>query len=327
MDKSAPDGLAYFIDMKPEVEDFRAAVLSGFSSSPKTLPPKFFYDDRGSHLFNAICETPEYYVTRTEIALLRHIGPELSGHAGPTASVIEYGCGSAEKIRSLLSALENPVEYVAIDISRAHLIATASDIARDYSSVRVGAICADFTGELALPDRTGEGAQRRIAFFPGSTIGNQTPEEAVEFLKRIRRVVGDGGGLIIGVDLKKDTDILNRAYNDADGYTADFNLNLLHRMKKELNAAVNPDQFEHLAFYNEDKGRIEMHLTSKIDQTVGIAGESFSFRKGETIHTENSYKYDISEFAAIAAKAGFFVETTWADPDDLFSIHFMAASR
>ena len=313
------------LDLKPRVEDFKSAVISGLSADPKTIPPKFFYDRRGSDFFYRICETPEYYVTRTELGMLDDLGPEIASLAGTAASVIEFGCGSAEKIRKLLASLDAPADYVAIDISRDHLLASAEEIAIENPSLNVSAICADFSQAFELPADFCDGAGRRLAFFPGSTIGNQTPAEAETFLRHVRSVVGEGGAVLIGVDLKKNIDRLNQAYNDAAGETAGFNLNLLHRMRSELGADVHPEHFAHLAFYNADQGRIEMHLESQGAQTVRLDGRDFAFADGETIHTECSYKYEIAEFADLARRAGFGVRKSWTDAERLFSIHFLEA--
>ncbi len=318
------DGVAYFIDQKPAPADFLAEVLEGLARLPKSIPPKFFYDETGSSLFNKICETPEYYVTRTEVALMNTIGPEIAALAGPSRAVIEYGCGSSLKINALLTALESPSEYLAIDISKEHLLQTVADIAAGHSSVKVGALCADFSGDLVLPEALG-GSSRRLAFFPGSTIGNQTPCDAQIFLQNVRQVVGEDGSLLIGVDLEKDKSILDPAYNDADGYTADFNLNLLQRIKNELGGDVDPDKFRHHAFFNEKYHRIEMHLVSQEDQLITVGGEQFRFSAEETVHTENSYKYTVERFSKLAQGAGFKISKTWVDPEGLFSIHYLDA--
>lgn len=318
------DGIAYFVDRKPKDADFLAEVIEGLSKSPKSIPPKFFYDDAGSQLFNKICETPEYYVTRTEVALMGRIGGEIAELAGPGRVVVEYGCGSSLKIDALLNALVDPAEYLAIDISRDHLRHTIRDIARDHPAVRIGGLCADFTSGTDLPDEVGDG--RRLAFFPGSTIGNQTPDEAALFLRDVRQMVGDDGELLIGVDQRKAKSILDKAYNDSEGYTAAFNLNLLHRMKNELGAEVEIDSFEHAAFFNEALSRIEMHLVSLAAQSIELGGKSFDFELDETIHTENSYKYGIEDFKNMAAGSGFDTMASWTDADDLFSIHYLAAA-
>jgi dimethylhistidine N-methyltransferase len=311
------------LDLKPRVEDFAAAAVAGLAAQPKAIAPKFFYDSRGSDFFNRICETPEYYVTRTELRMLDDLGPEIAALAGPAASVIEFGCGSSDKIRRLLAALDAPADYVAIDISYDQLLASAEEIALEHPDVNVSAICADFSQAFSLPPEFCDGDGRRLAFFPGSTIGNQTPEEAEQFLRLVRAVVGEGGALLIGVDLKKDEAVLNRAYNDAAGETAGFNLNLLHRMRDELGAEVDPQTFDHKAFFNAALGRIEMHLVSRAAQTVRLSGQDFAFAAGETIHTECSYKYELEEFAALTRRAGFSVRRSWTDADRLFSIHFL----
>ena len=321
---STQSSLAYFLDLEPEVEDFRAAVIDGLSENPKWIPPKFFYDAPGSKLFDQICELEEYYVTRTELAIMRQFGSQIGERIGPRARIIEYGCGSSLKIRALLDALIEPSSYVAIDISREHLRATAEEIAVDYPALEVGGVCADFTAKLDLPDDA-SGGGRVVGFFPGSTIGNQTPDEARAFLQGVRAEVGDSGGLLIGVDLEKDVEILNAAYDDRAGVTAAFNINLLHRMKRELGAVLNVDGFEHVALFNADKKRVEMHLRATSPQTIILDGNSFSFAEGETIHTENSHKYSLDNFAALAEQTGFAVVAAWTDPDELFSVQFLEA--
>jgi dimethylhistidine N-methyltransferase len=315
----------HLLDLKPKVEDFEAAVVHGLSADPKAIPPKFFYDAKGSELFNAICDTPEYYVTRTELALLDRIGPEVAALAGPHASVIEFGCGSSDKIRKLLTLLDRPTDYVAIDISREQLLQSADEIAIEFEDVHVSAICADFAHRFQIPKGFCSGTGRRLAFFPGSTIGNQTPEEALEFLKIVHETVAPDGALLIGVDLRKDVARLNAAYNDSAGVTAAFNLNLLHRMKGELGAKIDPAAFTHHAFFNEALSRIEMHLVSQKVQTVRVNGSTFAFAKGESIHTECSYKYDIEQFRRLTEKAGFRPRHSWTDENRLFSIHFLEA--
>jgi len=319
--------LAFFEDCEPAVDDFRAAVLDGLARTPKGLPPKFFYDDAGAALFEAITETEEYYITRTEIALLRRIADDIAALVGPGSVVVEPGSGASIKIRTLLDHLVEPAGYVAIDISRGHLLDSVRRIAHTYPALAVGAICADFMQAFDLPPDARTLGRRRLGFFPGSTIGNFAPDSAVGMLTRFRDLIGPGGGLVIGVDLKKDARILNAAYNDAAGITADFNLNLLRRINRELGGDIDLCGFEHIAFYNEAEGRVEMHLKSRRRQTVHVAGRAFGFDEGETIHTENSYKYDRSEFAALAARAGFDAVTAWADDRGLFSIHYLAVPQ
>ncbi len=316
--------LAFFIDLEPAIEDFRESVVAGLSRSPRELACKFFYDPTGMELFHKICNTDEYYVTRTELALLRQIGPEVAALAGPDTAVVEFGAGSDLKVRLLLDALERPAQYVPIDIAREPLRDATEAIARDYPAMRVGAICADFTTLAALPEEAMRDVKgRRLGFFPGSTIGNFTRSDAADFMALIRSVMGPGGALLIGVDLKKDEARLNAAYNDAAGYTAAFNLNLLHRMKRELGAELDPDAFEHVAFYNDAEGRVEMHLRSLKAQTIRIGSDSFDLAAGEQVHSENSHKYGIEEFTAVAQRAGFESAAVWTDPDNLFSIHYL----
>ena len=326
MDDENIKDLDYFVDIQPKKKiEFYEAVLEGLSLPQKTISPKFFYDERGSKIFDKICDTPEYYVTRTEIELLHDIQEELNSLVEPGVAVAEYGCGSSIKIKALLSALPEPSHYIAIDISKSHLIATAKEIALDYSNISVGAICADFMEPIDWPESAYFDSIKRFAFFPGSTIGNLQPSEAIQFLKYVRHLVGDEGTFLIGVDMKKDAEVFNQAYNDAEGHTADFNLNLLHRMKNELGADIDISEFSHKAFYNEKLGRVEMHLISDTEQAIKIDSLEFSFEKGESIHTECSYKYSISEFSELAKKSGFSLLKNWSDKRDFFSIYLMRA--
>lgn len=308
---------------------FEEAVLDGLLASPKTLPCKYFYDARGSRLFEQICQTPEYYVTRTELALLRSVCTQVAKLVGPAVDVLEPGCGAGEKIRILLDALERPRSFTPIDISRSSVEASARALSRDYPNVAIHPVVADFTGNLSAVSRSfaepSEGhelpAGRRLIFFPGSTISNFTPQEAVPFLERLRQVLRQGDFLFIGVDRIKDKKILERAYNDAQGVTAAFNLNLLRRIARELGVDLDPKTFSHRAFYDTHKCRIEMHLDSKCDQTIWVCGRPVSFRKGESIHTENSYKYSPEGFRTLATRAGYRVRETYSDPQELFSLY------
>lgn len=322
--KPAPGPLAFFIDFEPPAADFLADAVNGLSRSQKALPPKHFYDREGSRLFDAICETPEYYITRTEIALLEQISAELAAKTGPDATLIEFGSGSSVKIRTMLDALDKPDTYVAIDISRAHLRTAAQSVARDYPDVSVGAICADFTKPFELPEELHKPPGLRLGFLPGSTLGNFTPPDAQTFLRSARDLLGPGGALLIGIDLKKDEAILNAAYNDSTGHTAAFNRNVLTRMNRELGTTLDTDAFDHLAFYNPEKSRVEMHLQSRAEQTVELAGKTLAISAGETIHTENSHKYTVSEFQELTATAGFTPEIAWTDENHLFSIHWLS---
>lgn len=314
--------LAAFHDLEPRVESFRDAVLAGLSQTPKEIPCRFFYDEAGARLFDAICELPEYYPTRTELALLARHAPEIARIAGPEVRLIEFGSGSGRKVPLLLDALENPACYVAIDISREHLLAASDDLAAKFPEIAVAAVCADYTRPFALPALQGGG--KRLGFFPGSTIGNFTPPEAAAFLIGCRRLLGPGAEMLVGVDLKKDPAILHAAYNDAAGVTAAFNLNLLTRINRELSGDFEVGKFAHVAFYNQVLGRIEMHLESQEAQEILVAGTRFRLARGERIHTENSYKYGIAEFHEVAAAAGFRPAAMWTDPDRLFSLHHLA---
>lgn len=303
---------------------FLADVTDGLSRARKTLPCKYFYDQRGSALFDTICELEEYYPTRTETAILRRHAGEFAGLAGPGAAVVELGSGSSVKVRILLDALEDPAAYVPVDISREHLLASAARLAGDYPGLTVVPVAADYVQGFPLPPVAAP--ERTLAFFPGSTIGNFEPAEAKAFLGRLARRLGVGSRLLIGVDLKKRRDVLEAAYNDARGVTAAFNLNLLARINRELGGTFDLDGFAHRAFYNETCGRIEMHLVSRRAQTAAVGGRTFRFAEGETIHTENSCKYSLPEFGRLAAGAGWRAVRTWTDEAALFGLLWLQAS-
>jgi dimethylhistidine N-methyltransferase len=315
-------GLFDFHDYHPDADDILLEVVQGLRKEQKEIPPKFFYDEKGSSLFYEITRLPEYYLTRTEIRLLESIRDDLVDYVGKGCNLIEYGCGSSRKIRILLDALYQPSAYLAIDISKEHLLELCRSLALSYSGLAIKAVCADFTKPLALPLQRRPSFEKNIAFFPGSSIGNFEPEEAVIFLQNVRRSVGEGGGMIIGVDLKKALKILHAAYNDSRGVTRHFNLNLLERINRECGSNFDLSRFGHRAFYNAEKGRIEMHLVSLRDQTVKIDGNSIELREGETIHTENSYKYTPEEFQSLASGAGWKALKVWKDPQGLFSLHY-----
>ncbi len=316
--------LAAFVDLEPVVEDFETAVVAGLGATPKTLPCKFFYDRAGSELFSRICELDEYYPTRTEIGLLGRISSDIARLMSPDCHLIEFGSGDGIKVRLLLDAVNTLAGYTAVDISRDHLKRSAEDLARLYPDIEIAAVCADYTRPFDVPSPNAKADARRVGFFPGSTIGNFTPAEAVEFLRTAAKLL-EGGDLIIGVDLKKDIARLESAYNDSEGVTAAFNLNLLARINRELSGDFIIDAFEHRAHYDPVAGRIEMHLISRRDQFVTVGGRRFDFATGETIHTENSYKYAIEEFREVAANAGFKVVGGWTDDENLFSIHYLRA--
>ncbi|MAF95179.1 MAG: L-histidine N(alpha)-methyltransferase [Rhodospirillaceae bacterium] len=317
------DATVRVIDLPDRLKSFRDDVFEGLSREQKELPCKYFYDDRGSELFNTICGLDEYYPTRTETALLRAHGNEMADLIGPGVCLIEFGCGSLLKTRLLLDALRSPAAFVPIDISAGPLMLSAAALAADYPDLDVLPLVADFTRPVPLPDQVRKARENRIGFFPGSTIGNFDHAGAADFLATVADMVGGGGALLIGVDLKKDEDILVRAYDDAQGVTAAFNLNVLERINRELGGGFDTTAFRHRALYNGAEGRIEMHLVSMKDQTVTVHGRDFTFREGETIHTENSYKYHVEEFPRLAAGAGFRAARTWVDGDGLFSLHYL----
>ena len=296
-------------------------MLHGLQDARKELPSKYFYDDVGSQLFEQICELDEYYPTRTELGIMREKMPEIVALLGPNCLLIEYGSGSSTKIRMLLDALDDPAGYVPIDIAKDQLLRSAAELASAYPGLEVLPVCADYTSHFALPSPT-KPVSRRIAYFPGSTIGNFDREPAKRFLQQIARVC-QGGGLLIGVDLKKDFNILHRAYNDLQGVTAQFNKHLLVRMNQELDATFQLNQFGHYAFYNPGQSRVEMHLVSLKNQTVRIGESEIAFKLGESIWTESSYKYTVEEFAHLAATAGFTVERVWTDSRELFSVQYL----
>jgi dimethylhistidine N-methyltransferase len=310
-----------FHDLAPGEESFRDAVLAGLGRNPKELPCKFFYDEKGSALFEEICEVPEYYLTRTEIAILDEYADEIAGRIGPHARLIELGSGVSRKVRILLGALKQPAAYVPVDISREWLRDAAAQLAADFPKLPVVAVCADYTRPFQLPPLPGP-AGKRVGFFPGSTIGNFEPDAVVRFLRNCAELLGHGGEMLVGVDLKKEPEILEAAYNDRAGTNAAFNLNLLERINRELGGNFAIDRFEHLALYNEEGGRMELYVQSLAEQSAAIAGHRFHFAKGERIHTENSYKYRIDEFRDLARRAGFTAVHTWTDKHDLFSLHY-----
>jgi dimethylhistidine N-methyltransferase len=312
-------------DSRPKSDGFCNEVLRGLRQQQKEIPSKYFYDERGSRLFDRICELEDYYPTRTETAIMREHVAEMIELLGPSCLLIEYGSGSSTKARILLDHLREPAAYVPVDISCEHLLRMAADLRQVYPGLRVLPVCADYTAHFELPDRDGAVA-RSAVYFPGSTVGNFHPEQARGFLRHVAEVAGPGGALLIGVDLKKDPRILETAYNDREGVTAAFNLNVLARINRELGAEFDLDAFRHHAFYNEDHGRIEMHLVSLRAQTVHVGDVAIAFREGETIFTESSYKYDRDEFARLVEHAGWSVERVWTDAHGLFSVQYCSYS-
>jgi dimethylhistidine N-methyltransferase len=301
---------------------FRADVLAGLSRPQKRLPAKYFYDAAGSRLFDRITELPEYYPTRTELGILRRDAMAIAGCCGPHCLLVELGAGSLKKVRLLLGRLDRPAGYVPVDVSGSHLRSAAAVLADDYPDLDVWPVVADFSGPFALPELP---AARRVVFFPGSTIGNFDPPEADALLRRVARLVGPGGGLLLGVDVRKPVDVLERAYNDSAGVTAAFNRNLLVRINRELGADFDPAAFGHHAFFNRERSRIEMHLVSERDQRVRVGPAVFDFRAGESIHTENSYKYDLGELSVRADRCGLRLDEKWTDPQNYFAVLFLNA--
>lgn len=300
--------------------EFVRDMVAGLKKSPKALPSKYFYDDEGSRLFDAICELPEYYPTRTEIKLLETHAPEMAALIGKDVELVEFGAGSLRKVGILLDTLVHPRAYRPVDISGDYLATHATELARHYPDIAVRPIVADFTKPLAISDSRA----RMAGFFPGSTIGNLERGEALAFLIRAAKLFA-GSGLLIGVDLVKDPTILHAAYNDAAGVTAAFNKNMLVRANRELDTTFDIDAFAHYAFYEPARQRIEMHLVSGARQRIRVGGESFAIAEGETIHTENSYKYTVDGFRALAVEAGFRPRAVWRDPEALFSLHWLEA--
>ncbi|NMG36205.1 L-histidine N(alpha)-methyltransferase [Azoarcus sp. TTM-91] len=300
-------------------QDFAGALLAGLHAQPKRVPCKFLYDAEGSALFERICELPEYYPTRTEMALLGEHAAEFARYMGPDVELIEFGAGSGRKASMLLDVLERPRLYMPIDISPDAVAAAAGTVWHAFPHLKVVPLEADYTGPLALGPQRG---QRRVGFFPGSTIGNFPPDEALAFLRRLAELLR-GGGLLIGVDLVKDPAVLHAAYNDAAGVTAAFNRNLLARANRELEADFLLDRFAHYAFYQPVARRVEMHLVSLVQQQVHVRGQTISFAAGETLHTEDSYKYSVLGFHSLAAQAGFLPRATRVDPQHRFSLHWL----
>ncbi|MEH6578873.1 MAG: L-histidine N(alpha)-methyltransferase [Amphritea sp.] len=307
-----------FHDLHSSRDDFAIDVMQGLRQRPAMIPPKYFYDANGSRIFDAITELPEYYPTRTEIGILSANAAEIARRVGTGSLLVEPGGGSCAKVHILLEGMR-PKAYVPMDISKDHLRLATEELAIAFPWLEIHAACTDYTREMSLPPSTPPGTH--VAFFPGSSIGNFDPDGAVDFLASIAQLVGPGGYLLIGVDLKKDKTILEAAYDDAAGVTAQFNLNLLTRINRELEGDFDLAAWQHKALYDTQRGRIEMHLVSRCEQTVTIGQSRFSFARGESIHTENSYKYSSEEFISLAARAGFLSDALWVDAGQLFSVH------
>ena len=313
-------------EVAPTGSDFLADAITGLSSNQRSLPCKYFYDERGAALFQKICELPEYYITRTEIDILDRNRAEIASHLGPNMGLIGLGTGAGTKTRILIEALENPAVYIPVDISEKQLRESTALFQKIFPDLEILPVCADYLQPVMLPSPRQKPA-RNVVYFPGSTIGNFEPDEAVQFLHRVANVCQENGGLLIGADLKKDPLVLEAAYNDRAGVTAQFNLNLLTRLNRELGADFDPESWRHRAVYNSDAGRVEMYLISEIDQFVHLDEQKFHFRRSEKIITEFSYKYAPEEFARLAGKAGFRFVRMWTDNARLFGVfYFVAAS-
>ncbi len=310
----------HLINLNPAADRFLDDVLAGLAAAPKALPPKYFYDARGCALFEAICELPEYYPTRVELALMAEHAPAMAAQLPSGCMLIEFGSGASRKTETLLRTLR-PDAYMPVDIAIEVLRDSTARLAGQFPQLPIIAVCADYMQPLQVPAQLP--GKRRVIYFPGSTIGNLTPEEALEFLRRGGKLAGAGGAMLIGVDLKKDPQVLHAAYNDAQGVTAEFNLNLLRRINRELAADFDLDYFHHIAFYNAVASRIEMHLESVRAQAVTVSGRTFAFAAGERIHTENSYKYSVAEFQRLAQDAGFRPQQVWVDPEQRFAVHLL----
>ncbi len=304
--------------MSSFAEDLHAAL----AGPEHTISPKYFYDAQGSALFEQICELPEYYPTRTELALLRRHAAEFASRMGPGAQLIEYGAGALVKVRLLLERAQQLHSFVPVDISGPHLLAACESLQREQPALRILPVVADFTRMHVLPDAPADG--RRVGFFPGSSIGNFNPDEALAFLRLLREEL-DGGALLIGVDLIKEPARLHAAYNDAQGVTARFNLNLLRHAQRELKLECDPTGFDHYAFYDPRKHRIEMHLLPRGEQHLQLQGRRYTLVPGESLHTENSYKYSVESFQALAREAGFKPSAHWTDEQRWFSLHWLEA--
>src|SRR5882724_12425547 len=309
----------------PESADFLADVIAGLSSNPRTIPSKYFYDELGAALFQKICELPEYYVTRTEIDILDRSRADIASQLGPNLELIGLGTGAGTKTRILIEALENPAVYVSVDISQKQLRQSTALFRKIFPDLEILPVCADYLQPVTLPSPRHKAA-RNVVYFPGSTIGNFEPNEALEFLCRIANVSGRGGGLLIGVDLQKDQNVIEAAYNDSAGITAQFNLNLLAHINREVGADFDLSQWRHRAIYNSEAGRIEMYLISAVDQTVRIYDRQFHFRAGEKILTEHSYKHTPEGFIALARQAGFDFLKLWTDDARLFGVFYFVAT-
>ncbi len=320
---TSPSVRYQFYDHSPDASDMYQEVLTGLQAVPKRLPPKYFYDEEGSRLFEAITRLPEYYPTRTEMSLFDRCEQSVAEALGNDACLVEYGSGSSQKIRKVLQRAR-PQAYVPVDISAEHLELQSAALSRDFPWLKVYPTCADFTQPFKLPEPVSE--LPKVGFFPGSSIGNFEPNGAVSFLRNVLQTLGPEGQMLVGVDRKKDAAVLEAAYNDDQGVTARFNLNLLHHINAQLDASFELDSFVHEARYNEALGCIQMFLRSCVAQTVVLGDHEISFAEGETIHTENSYKYDPAEFIELARRGGFDTEDWWTDENSWFALYLLRAT-
>ncbi|MEX1828908.1 L-histidine N(alpha)-methyltransferase [Luteibacter sp. CQ10] len=309
-------------DRHPDIEDTVQTVRRGLSAKPKKLPSRLFYDERGSALFEAICEQPEYYLTRTEIAIMRDHAADIAATLGPEVRLVEYGSGSGIKTRMLLEHLESPAAYVPVEISRSALMESVAVLAAEFPDVPMQPVCADFTQPLRLPVAL-RSPRRTVIYFPGSTIGNFESKDALKILRQMRAEMSAGGGILIGVDLKKDPAEIEAAYNDAAGVTRDFTLNMLVRLNREIGTDFDVAAFRHRARYNALAGRIETALVSTKRQDVRLGNETYAFREDEAMQVEYSCKYSLDDFAQMAEKAGLSVEKVWMDEDKRFSVQYL----
>ncbi|MDX1805099.1 MAG: L-histidine N(alpha)-methyltransferase [Alcanivorax sp.] len=307
-----------FYDMQPPMTDMLTEVRASLTSTPPSLHPKYFYDETGSTLFDRITRTAEYYPTRTETGLLNRYAEEIYQRLGKPQTIAEPGAGSCEKVRLLLEAW-SPAHYMPLEISRQCLLDASHKLASQFPAMQISAICADYCQAMTIPDSLAPAG--RVVFFPGSTIGNFEPTERLGFLQGLRQLAGPGGALLIGADLQKDPARLNAAYNDRAGHTAAFNLNALHHLNRELDCGFDPAAFHHLAFYNTEQQRIEMHLECLRDQHIRLGDRQLTISAGTRIHTENSYKFSVEDFSALLTRAGFRPAGSWVDDDNLFSLH------
>ena len=310
------------VNLAPSPTTVLKEVLAGLSKSQKALPPKLLYDKKGSEIFEEICKLEEYYPTRTESDILKSNAKDICQLIGEGSIIVEPGSGSGDKIRFLLQHLKMAKGYVPIEISREILLRMTEELHEEFPELKVSPVCADFNQDIELPLTLDAEAAKKVIFFPGSTIGNLVPQDAVAFLKKMAKLAGRGGGMVIGVDLKKDPEIFKLAYDDPAGVTAAFNLNLLERLNREVSASFDLENFAHEAIYDEKLGRVEMHLVSKVPQLIKVNETVFRFLEGETIHTESSYKYSVEEFAELSAKAKWVFKKAWKDKKNLFCVYY-----